>query len=239
MLAPNIVRVASPSISAESARRAVVVLLDGLVQGVEVIVLIGQGVGQLVGDDGLVLVLVERLGFLPKSRSRKPGRLLGLGLLGLLDQVHRLGLGIVKGGDLLGVDLREGLLEVEVARQQPEGLHGHLVGAELLGRHVLVELLEEQRLEVLALGHVALDLVQEGDLAQLGEDLLEPALVADDGLGELALVGQAITLGEQPGTCADGRVRVVARRRAGRTREHGQDDEREGREGAHIRNPCQ
>ena len=84
-----------------------------------------------------------------------------------------------------------------MARQQAERLHGHLVGAELLGRHVLLELLHDERLEVLALGDIALDFVQEGDLAQCGEDLLETTLVANDGLGELALIGQAIALGEQ------------------------------------------
>ena len=81
--------------------------------------------------------------FLPKSRSRSVGLLLGFGF-GLLDQVHRLGLGVVEGGDLLGVDLGQSGFEVEVARQQPERLHGQLVGAELLGRHVLVDFLEEQ-----------------------------------------------------------------------------------------------
>ena len=59
------------------------------------------------------------------------GRLLGF-RLGLLDQVHRLGLGVVERGDLLGVDLGQRLLEVEIARQEPERLHGQLVGAKLL-----------------------------------------------------------------------------------------------------------
>ena len=83
-------------------QRAVVVGLDGLLHLVEVVVLVGQGVGQLVGDDGLVLVLVEARLLAPRSDSRKPG-FFGLGG-GLLDQVHGLGLGVVEGGDLLGVD---------------------------------------------------------------------------------------------------------------------------------------
>ena len=202
----------------------VVILLDGFVQGLEVVVLIGQRVGQLVGDDGLVLVLVE-LRLLAEEPLQEPGGLLRLGLLGLLDQVHRLGPGVVEGGDLLGVDLCEGLLEVEVARQQAECLHGHLVGAELLGRHVLLELFQEERLQVLALGDVALDLVEKGNLPQLGEDLLESALVADDGLGGLALIGQSIPLLEQLRAGTDGRVLIVGRRRARRGREDGQDHE--------------
>jgi len=56
---------------------------------------------------------------------------------------------------------------------------------------------------VRAPGHVALDLVLEGDPPQLGEDAFEAALVADDGLGELAPIGQAIALGQQPGPGAD------------------------------------
>ena len=57
--APNIASVASPSINAEIARDRSSSLLDGLLHGIQVVVLVGQGVGQLVGDHGLVLVLVE------------------------------------------------------------------------------------------------------------------------------------------------------------------------------------
>ena len=80
---------------------------------------------------------------------------------------------------------------------------------------------------------------RKGILRRFGQDALERALVADDGLGVLALVGEVVALREQFGTRADGRVRVIAHRRPGKAHEQRQNDEREGREGTHSRNPCQ
>ena len=63
-------------------QRAVVVLLDGLLQGIEVVVLIGQGVGQLVGDDRLVLVLVEPVVLAEEPLEQGPGFFFDSGFLG-------------------------------------------------------------------------------------------------------------------------------------------------------------
>ena len=215
---------ASPSIRAESARSRSSSPLVTLLHGVDVEVLVGQGVRQLVGDDRLVLVLVEalRLSQEPLEEARA---LLGLGL-GLLDQVHGLGLGVVEGGDLLGVDADHRLLEVQVGRQEAERLHAELVGPELGGGHLGVDLLDEHGLHVLARGDVSLHLVLERDLAHAGEQLLEGSLVADDRLGGLPLIGQRIPLGEEFLPLLDVRLRVVGGRRA---REDGQEDPRRKR----------
>jgi hypothetical protein len=69
-----------------------------------------------VRDDRLVLLLVEALR-LPQEPLEEARALLDRGL-GLLDQVHGLGLGVVEGGDLLGVDADHRLLEVQVGRQE-------------------------------------------------------------------------------------------------------------------------
>ena len=80
---------------------------------------------------------------------------------------------------------------------KPEGLHAQLAGPELGGRDLLVDLLEEDGLEVLAVGDVALDLVLELELADAGQELLEGLLVLEDGLGRLLLVGQLVPFGEE------------------------------------------
>ena len=76
--------------------------------------LIRQRVRQLVGDDRLVPVLVK-LACLAEEPLEERRGLLHFRLR-FLDQVHRLGLGIVKSRDFLGINLGERFLEVVVAR---------------------------------------------------------------------------------------------------------------------------
>ncbi len=145
-------------------QRSVVVLLDVFLKGVEIVVLVGQGMGQLVRDHRLVLVLVE-VALLAEEPLEEAGLVLGR-LLRFFDQVHGLGLGVVERGDFLGVDLGQGFAQVVLCRQQPEGLHGQLVGTELLRRHVLIDFLENQVLHVLALGDVALHFMLEREFSE-------------------------------------------------------------------------
>ena len=184
-------------------QRSVVVLLYTLLQRVEVVVLVGQGMCQLVRDHRLVLVLVE-VALLAEEPLEEARLLLGR-LLRFFDQVHRLGLGIVERGDFLRVDLGQRFAQVVVSRQQPEGLQGQLIGTELLRRHVLIDFLENQFLHVFALGDVALHLVLERDLPELRQQLLHPALVPDHGLGELPVVGELVSFLEELGTVRERR----------------------------------
>lgn len=165
-------------------QRAIIIVFGRLLHRVQVVMLVGQGVRQLMSDDRLVIVLVKLVALAEKSLEKR-GPLVGLGLLGFLDQVHRLGLGIVKGGDFLGVHLGQRLLEVKIARYQSKGLQGQLVGAKLAGGHVLVDFLENERFHVFTFCYVSLDLVLERDLAQPRQQLFHRAFVADHGLGIL------------------------------------------------------
>ena len=100
----------------------------------EVDPLILQGVGQLVGENRLLLV------------DGHP-----------VEHVHGLGLGIVVGFDLLLEQGQQERLQVEVAVEQAELLQHDFAALQALGAFVFLELLVQVRLHGVARGELALD----------------------------------------------------------------------------------
>ena len=206
--------VASPSISDERASDRSSSFSTVPLQLVEVVVLVGKGVGQLVGDRGLVLVLVEAALLAAQKGLEEPFLLL-FDDGGFLDQMHGLGLGVVEGRDLLGVDLDHDLLPVQVAGDEPQDLHSQLVGPELGGGDLLVDLLHKHRFQILAVGHVPLDLGLERELTEPWQELLERLLVFQDRLGRLVAIGQLVPLGEEFLASLDAGRQVIGGRGSG------------------------
>ncbi len=96
--------------------------------------LILKGVGQLVGQNRLLLV------------DRHP-----------VEHVHGLGLGVVIGLDLLLEQGQQERLQVEVAIEQAELLQHDFAALQALGALVLLEFLVQIRLDGVARGELALD----------------------------------------------------------------------------------
>ena len=136
----------------------------------EVGVLVLEGVGELVGKDGLLLL------------DRDP-----------VKQGDALGFGVVIGLDLLLEQGEEEGFEIEIAVEKTELLEHDFAALHAFGAFVLVEFLLEVGFDISAGGELALDLAggletgfgggEGGELVDKGEELF--GLVGGDGFGWL------------------------------------------------------
>ena len=123
---------------------------EGRIAGplLEVDFLVLEGVGELVGEDGLLVFGGDPI-----------------------EEVHGFGLVVVEAGDLLGEELEEEGAEVEVAVEQAELFEDQLGALHALGVLVFVELLAEIRGDFGAGDEAALDGVKRGQVGVFADEL--------------------------------------------------------------------